>query len=41
MPYGKTQQIKKHFTRITLSLSSPESVLERSHGEVLKPETIN
>ena len=41
MPYGKTQQIKKHFTRITISLSSPESVLERSHGEVLKPETIN
>ena len=41
MPYGKTQQIKKHFSRITVSLSSPESVLERSHGEVLKPETIN
>ena len=41
MPYGKTQQIRKHFSRITVSLSSPESVLERSHGEVLKPETIN
>src|SRR5450756_2284022 len=27
--------------RITISLASPEMVLERSHGEVLKPETIN
>ncbi len=41
MPYGKTQQIKKNFDTITVSLSSAESILERSHGEVLKPETIN
>jgi len=41
MPYGKTQRIKKNFKGITVSLASPESVLERSYGEVLKPETIN
>jgi len=41
MPYGKTSKIKKTFGGITISLASPESILERSHGEVLKPETIN
>ena len=41
MPYGKTQKIRKNFTQITVSLSSPETILERSYGEVLKPETIN
>ena len=41
MPYGKTQKIKKNFSSITISLASPESILERSYGEVLKPETIN
>ncbi|GIV61512.1 MAG: DNA-directed RNA polymerase subunit beta' [Rhodothermaceae bacterium] len=41
MPYGKTQKIKKNFSSITVSLASPESILERSYGEVLKPETIN
>jgi DNA-directed RNA polymerase subunit beta' len=29
------------FSSITISLSSPDTILERSHGEVLKPETIN
>ncbi|MBL7943771.1 MAG: DNA-directed RNA polymerase subunit beta', partial [Flavobacteriales bacterium] len=29
------------FRSITISLASPEYILERSHGEVLKPETIN
>ncbi|HOI31856.1 MAG: DNA-directed RNA polymerase subunit beta' [Bacteroidales bacterium] len=29
------------FSKITISLSSPEAILERSSGEVLKPETIN
>ena len=29
------------FSNITISLASPESTLEKSHGEVLKPETIN
>ena len=41
MPYGKTQKLKKNFSGITISLASPESILERSYGEVLKPETIN
>ncbi len=30
-----------NFSSITISLASPEFLLERSHGEVLKPETIN
>jgi len=38
---AKTLKIKRDFTRITLSLASPEAILERSYGEVLKPETIN
>ncbi|MCB0520609.1 MAG: DNA-directed RNA polymerase subunit beta' [Lewinellaceae bacterium] len=29
------------FDSITISLSSPDDILERSYGEVLKPETIN
>ena len=29
------------FSKITISLASPEAILERSHGEVTKPETIN
>jgi len=29
------------FSKITISLASPETILERSNGEVLKPETIN
>ena len=42
MAYGTTTPApKKQFNSITISLASPESVLERSHGEVLKPETIN
>ncbi|TDI76003.1 MAG: DNA-directed RNA polymerase subunit beta' [Bacteroidetes bacterium] len=41
MPYGKSQKIKKNFSSITVSIASPESILERSYGEVLKPETIN
>ncbi|MFB3132147.1 MAG: DNA-directed RNA polymerase subunit beta', partial [Rhodothermales bacterium] len=41
MPYGKPSRIKKTFRSITISLASPESILERSYGEVLKPETIN
>ncbi|GBD01631.1 DNA-directed RNA polymerase subunit beta' [bacterium HR18] len=41
MLQGKTLKIKRDFNSITLSLASPESILERSYGEVLKPETIN
>jgi DNA-directed RNA polymerase subunit beta' len=32
---------KSNFSQITISLASPEDVLEQSSGEVLKPETIN
>lgn len=41
MSYKKDNKIKSNFTQITISLASPESILERSSGEVLKPETIN
>ena len=41
MSIKKDFKIKSNFKRITISLASPESILNRSHGEVLKPETIN
>ncbi len=41
MLYPKTQKIKPDFSSIMLGLASPEAILERSYGEVLKPETIN
>jgi DNA-directed RNA polymerase subunit beta' len=31
----------KKFNKISIGLSSPEAILEKSNGEVLKPETIN
>jgi DNA-directed RNA polymerase subunit beta' len=37
----KDTKIKSDFRQITVSLASPESILSRSFGEVLKPETIN
>ena len=36
---GKRQH--RDFTHLKISLSSPEDILEKSSGEVLKPETIN
>src|SRR5690554_4888346 len=41
MAYRKENKIKSNFSKITISLASPEKVLENSYGEVLKPETIN
>ena len=41
MSYKKDNKIKSNFTSITISLASPETILERSSGEVTKPETIN
>ncbi len=32
---------RKGFRRVTIKLASPDAILERSHGEVTKPETIN
>ncbi len=38
---NKTVKQDQEFDKITISLSSPDDILERSFGEVLKPETIN
>ncbi len=35
------KQKSSGFKKITISLTSPESILQESRGEVLKPETIN
>ena len=41
MALRKEQRPQSGFNQITISLASPEMILEKSHGEVLKPETIN
>jgi DNA-directed RNA polymerase subunit beta' len=41
MGFRKDEKIPGEFSKITISLASPEMILERSHGEVTKPETIN
>jgi len=41
MAFRIDSKIPSNFDKITISLASPESILDRSHGEVLKPETIN
>ncbi|MFT4879117.1 MAG: DNA-directed RNA polymerase subunit beta' [Flavobacteriales bacterium] len=41
MAQKRINKLKSDFTTITISLASPEQILEHSHGEVLKPETIN
>ena len=41
MAFRKDSKIPSNFNKITISLASPESILEKSFGEVLKPETIN
>ena len=41
MAFRKDSKIPSNFDKITISLASPESILDRSFGEVLKPETIN
>ena len=41
MALKRDNKVKSNFSRITIGLASPESILERSSGEVLKPETIN
>ncbi len=41
MAFRIDSKIPSSFDKITISLASPESILDRSHGEVLKPETIN
>ena len=41
MSFRRDNKVKSSFNKITIGLASPEEVLERSSGEVLKPETIN
>ncbi|WP_126246855.1 DNA-directed RNA polymerase subunit beta' [Chitinophaga rhizosphaerae] len=41
MAIKKENRPKSNFNSITISLASPDTILERSYGEVLKPETIN
>ena len=41
MAFRKESKIKSNFSKITISLASPEQILESSSGVVLKPETIN
>ncbi len=43
MPFkrNQTNQPQKQFDTITICLTSPDDILDRSYGEVLKPETIN
>src|ERR1700709_1538715 len=41
MSFRKENRPRSTFSQITIGLASPDSILERSYGEVLKPETIN
>jgi len=41
MAFRKENTVTSNFSKITISLASPETILERSSGEVMKPETIN
>src|SRR6476659_1858765 len=41
MAIKKDNRPRSSFSQITIGLASPDSILERSFGEVLKPETIN
>ena len=38
---NKETKAKSNFQTISISLASPEDIIERSCGEVLKPETVN
>jgi DNA-directed RNA polymerase subunit beta' len=41
MSFKKENRPRASFSQITIGLASPDTILERSYGEVLKPETIN
>ncbi|HXH18414.1 MAG TPA: hypothetical protein VNJ07_04950, partial [Chitinophagales bacterium] len=41
MPFAKQTKFNPNFSKIILRLASPDDILERSYGEVKKPETIN
>lgn len=38
---NKDNKVRSNFQKISISLASPEGIIDRSHGEVLKPETVN
>ena len=41
MAFRKDNKQKTVFSKISIGIASPEEILEKSSGEVLKPETIN
>jgi DNA-directed RNA polymerase subunit beta' len=41
MAFKKENRPRSSFSKITIGLASPNSILDRSYGEVIKPETIN
>ncbi|MFC2187155.1 DNA-directed RNA polymerase subunit beta' [Peijinzhouia sedimentorum] len=41
MAFKRNKKINNDFNRVIISLASPESILESSHGEITQPETIN
>ncbi|TAE14470.1 MAG: DNA-directed RNA polymerase subunit beta' [Bacteroidetes bacterium] len=41
MAFKKNKKIPSDFRTMTISLASPESILDASYGEVTQPETIN
>ena len=41
MSFKKNKKFTSAFSKVTISLASPESILESSNGEVTQPETIN
>jgi len=41
MSLKKDNKPRSSFNKITITLASPDSILDRSFGEILKPETIN
>ncbi|MFO7852110.1 MAG: DNA-directed RNA polymerase subunit beta' [Bacteroidota bacterium] len=41
MSFRKDNKAKTNYSKVTIGLASPEEILDRSSGEVLKPETIN
>ena len=41
MAFRKDRKVTSNFNKISISLASPEDILDRSSGEVTKPETIN
>jgi DNA-directed RNA polymerase subunit beta' len=41
MAFRNNKKLNNDFSRVTISLASPESILDSSNGEVTQPETIN